>query len=454
MRSYYELFVESREDEPSYEDIIVLQKLRDPSVEVNPEDEISEEEYNSYSQEEKELKHEARKMAETLAKTKGDDMPLREIPKVAQVKAASFTDDDEEVYLVHYYETSFKWGQKPDVESHFMDSKAMEMLNSWMPGTYALNNCDVEVLPSLEDAKQYVFKRMKAFNEKTGIDASQFKVYGGQDLPEDIRKVDPKAVALKYEVLEGERGIPDDYSSKGEQSFYEHDGEVKTPVEWAKSLKMQPQLFRKYLKTGQLTGYRRVNQDGSEYEAETEWKTITKDDRYAYWIVKVTRKFLRGPEYGQLLQKIEDTDIGISNEAAARLVQAIADLDVSWTERGDRTREKQEKKRAEREQYRNLNKTIQDMKDDVDDVRDQQRDPYKDDEDDAFDLEDLSDDDIEDAYDSEGKKKRRDDMDDDEFSDDLYGDDYEERQSRASDYYDRSDDRDDFDSEYTPSWER
>lgn len=221
-----------------------------------------------------------------------------------------------------------------------MDSKTEEMLNNWMPGTYVLRNCDVEVLPTLEDAKQFIFKRIKEIGKKTGVTPKDFKVYSGEDLPAEIKRVDPKAVALKYVALEGERGIPDDYNAKGEQSYYEHDGEIKTPGEWAKSLNMQAQLFRKYLKTGQLTGYKRVNQDGSEYEADSEWKTITKDDRYAYWILKVTKKFLRGKEYDTLLQKIEDVDIGISNEAAARLVQAIADLDVSWTERGDRTREK------------------------------------------------------------------------------------------------------------------
>ena len=443
MRSYRELFLESREDEPSYEDIIVLQKLRDPSVKVDKEDEISEDEYNSYSQEEKELKHQARKFAEVLEKTKGDETPLREIPKIAQVKAASFTDDDEEVYLVHYYETSFKWGQKPDVESHFMDSRTEEMLNDWMPGTYVLHNCDVEVLPSMEDAKQYIFKRINEAGKKTGVTSKDFKVYSGADIPEEIKKVDPKAIALKYVVLEGERGVPDDYNSKGEQSFYEHDGEIKTPVEWAKTLKMQPQLFRKYLRNGQLTGYKRVNQDGSEYEAEMEWKTITKDDRYAYWIVKTNRKFLRGNEYGQLLQKIEDTDIGISNEAAANLVQAIADLDLSWTERGDRTREKQEKKREERERYRDLSRTTKDLEKDIEDEKRKQSDPYKFDDDDAFDLENP-DDDLDDQEDREA----------DEYGREEYGDDYEDRQSRASDYYDSSDDMDGSDADYVPSWDR
>jgi hypothetical protein len=206
---------------------------------------------------------------------------------------------------------------------------------------------------------------------------------------------------------------------------------------------MQPQLFRKYLRNGQLTGYKRVNQDGSEYEPDTEWKTITRDDRYAYWIVKTNRKFLRGREYGQLLQKIEDTDIGISNEAAANLVQAIADLDISWTERGDRTREKQEKKREERERYRDLSKTTKDLEKDIEDEKRKQSDPYKFDDDDAFDLENP-DDDLDDQEDREA----------DEYGREEYGDDYEDRQSRASDYYDRSDDMDGSDADYVYSWDR
>lgn len=234
-----------------------------------------------------------------------------------------------------------------------------------------------------------------------------------------------------------------------------HDGEVKTPAEWAKQLGMQTQLFRKYLRNGQLSDYKRVNQDGSEYEVDHEWKTITKDERYAYWILKIKKSFIKTPAYGQLVEKIEDADIGITNDAAMQLMQAMADLDVSWTERGDRTREKQEKKRAEREKYRQTRDAVKDVEDEIKDLKDKQEDPYKNDQDEMFDFDDLSDDDIEDAADSEGKRKSRDDMDDDEYADSVYGDDYQDRQHRSSEYYDNSDDDDGYGNRgYVPSWER
>jgi hypothetical protein len=64
-----------------------------------------------------------------------------------------------------------------------MDSRTEEMLNDWMPGTYVLHNCDVEVLPSMEDAKQYIFKRMKAFEKTTGVPPKSYVVYSGADIP-------------------------------------------------------------------------------------------------------------------------------------------------------------------------------------------------------------------------------------------------------------------------------
>jgi hypothetical protein len=460
MRSYRELFLESEydsqdNDAPSYDDILYLRNTRDPDVEMKEEDEVSEEEYNSYSQEDKDYIHEVRKLAETMDKAGIERIKAKDIPDLTQAKAATITEDDKDLYLVHFYEKKFKWGAKPDREKNFMASRNQERIDEWMPGTFQIFNCDVEVLPTLGQAKEFVGNRMAELKQKTGLTPEDFKQYKGEDLPQDIRKVDPNAIALKYEALEGERGVADSYDARGEQSFYMHDGEVKTPAEWAKKLGMQTQLFRKYLRNGQLSDYKRVNQDGSEYEIDHEWKTITKDERYAYWILKIKKSFIKTPAYGQLVEKIEDADIGITNDAAMRLMQAMADLDVSWTERGDRTREKQEKKRAEREKYRQTRGAVQDVKDEIKDLKNKQDDPYRNDQDDMFDFDDLSDDDIEDAADSEGKRKSRDDMDDDEYADSVYGDDYQDRQHRSSEYYDNSDDDDGYGNRgYVPSWER
>lgn len=463
MLSYRELFQESmykpydQDDEPSYEDIVILRKLRDPDVKIDEDDEISEEEYNTYSEEEKQLKHKARKLMEQLVKTKEDDIDVAKLPDLATAKVASITEEDEEVYLVHYYEKVFKWGEKPDSKKHFMDSRSEELFNQWMPGTFTIHNCDVEVLPDLEQAKMYIFKRMKDLEKKTSVTPADFKVYGGNDIPESIKKFDSKAIALKYEVFEGTKGVADDFDMRGEQAYYKHGDQVKTPNEWAKELNIQPQRFRKYIKTGQLSDYKRVNKDGSDYEVDMEWKTITKDERYSYWILRVKKSMISTVEYGQLLEAIETADIGISNEAVALIVQAIEDSGMSWSERGDRTREQQELKRKEREKFRSLNKSIKDTNDEIKDLHQKKEEPTKDDddEDDLFDFQDLSDDDIEAAADSEHKRKSRDDMDDDEFSQAEYGDDYEDRQRKASDYYDQSDDRDNDDNdEYIPSWER
>ena len=441
------LVVES-EDEPSYNDILIIAKKVGES-----EDMMTPEDYESLSDEEKEQIFNTRKLVsqlQTQTKPLVDILKFDKIALKANAQASILKDQEKEHVYVHYIEQSFNHEDVLKWRETLANSNNPEDILRLKVGDYQIDNNDVQVCEDIQSARKFVSQRMKSINEQFGVTAKDFILVKKEEIPPQILEVDPNAMGFRYQSFEAEYD-PSTSLQRGVQQYYKHDDQVKTPNEWAKELGIQAQLFRKQILDGRLTGYERVNKDGSAIETDDNKtpNSITKDMVFTYWIYKATQQVAR-------------------TNVIDEIAKALENLDLSWTERGDMTRRakelSQKPKYATKSDTEKALKDLKDMNKNLDTTQSQKEFDFDDigDEDSDFNFdidpngEDLSDnlssdEDVSLASDDEimqaAKEEGKESEDDEEDSEEDLARDKEEQAKSSFDYGTDSDDQETSDSD-------